>query len=73
VRAQPIMLAWLGHLGRWSLLDVYFALLMMIVLYEQGFEITINGQLAVDQSIACYPEVGIYIFPTLPSFRPWPP
>jgi hypothetical protein len=55
-------LAWLGHLGRWSLLDVYFALLLMMIVWQQGIYVTLGPFVTIDQSIACYPEIGIYIF-----------
>lgn len=56
------MFSWLGHLGRWSLLDVYFAMLLIIVAWHQGISVSIFGANLLNSGIRTRPEVGIYLF-----------
>lgn len=61
-RTRGIFLAWLGHLGRWSLMDVYFAMLIIIIAWNQGLTLRAFGVTFVDAGIRTKPQVGLYLF-----------
>lgn len=60
--SQGKMLAWLGHLGRWSLLDVFFALLLIMIVCHEGFTLSVFGATFAQANISAHPEYGLYLF-----------
>ncbi|KAL1507301.1 hypothetical protein AB1Y20_008147 [Prymnesium parvum] len=52
----------LAQLGRWSLVDVYFAMLLMMIAWHQGLHITAGTGGRVLANIDTQPGYGLYLF-----------
>lgn len=59
VRTRGAWLAVLGHLGRWSLVDIYFTLLLLLLLLRAELQLPIVGSIEVAGAKV---ESGLYIF-----------
>jgi len=52
----------LGHLGRWSLIDIYFAMTLMMIVYHQGVDVTLGPFTLLSANIATEAGYGLYVF-----------
>ena len=52
-------LAALGHLGRWSLVDIYFTLLLLLLLSKAELDLPVLGLVVAAGGKA---EAGLYVF-----------
>ena len=53
---------WLGHLGRWSLLDIYVAMLLIMIAWHQGIDVNIGPINLINDNIGTQPCWGLYLF-----------
>jgi len=59
---REVVLAWLGHLGRWSLMDVYFAMVLIMIVWQQGVSVTLGPVTLINSNVATTPMYGLYLF-----------
>jgi hypothetical protein len=63
-RFRSCQIKWLGQLGRWSLLDIYVALILLMMLAdEQSLSVSLLGTITLPVSISASVGPGMILFP----------